>query len=156
MLCCGLFKSAANAALEIAIETIRLITSIQDKEAASAFALIDGAIRTHPSVAAPGEARLTYNKRFKAKSILNGKERVAERLVYPRCLDTIAADRGTNVVDGLLSAIENKRLEVSVTLVTKAQALAQFKADKPRSDKPDKPNDKPYMTHKNKVLKGVC
>jgi hypothetical protein len=37
--------------------------------------------------------------RFKAKKILTGEERVAERLVYTRCFDTIASDRGGNVVD---------------------------------------------------------
>jgi ribosomal protein S7 len=75
------------------------------------------------------EARLTYITRFKAKKILTGEERVAKRLVYTRCFDTIASDRGGNVVDGLLSALEDKRLEVSITAVAKAQVAAQFKAD---------------------------
>jgi hypothetical protein len=66
-------------------------------------------------VASAGEARLTYIRRLKAKKILNGEERVDERLVYTRSFDTIAADRGGNVLDGLLSALEDKRLEVSIT-----------------------------------------
>jgi hypothetical protein len=72
-----------------------------------------------------------------------GEERVAERLVYTRCFDTIASDRGGNVVDGLMSALEDKRLKVSIITTAKAQAAAQFKADKPRPDRLDKPNDKP-------------
>jgi hypothetical protein len=94
-------------------------------------------------VASAGEARLTYIRRFKAKKILTGEERVAERLVYTRCFDTIASDRRGNVVDGLVSAMEDKRLEVSIIVAAKAQAVAQFKADKPRQDRPDRPNDKP-------------
>jgi hypothetical protein len=81
--------------------------------------------------------------RFNAKKILTGEERVAERLVYTRCFDTIASDRGGNVVDGLSSARKDKRLEVSITAHAKAQAAAQIKADKPRPDRPDKPNDMP-------------
>jgi hypothetical protein len=52
--------------------------------------------------------------RFKAKKLLIGEERVATRLVYARCFDTIAADREGNVVDGLMSAMEGKRLDVSI------------------------------------------
>jgi hypothetical protein len=63
--------------------------------------------------------------------------------VYTRCFDTIVVDRGGNVVDGLLSALEDKRLEVSITAAAKAQACAHFKVDKPRPDGPDKPSDKP-------------
>jgi hypothetical protein len=43
--------------------------------------------------------------------IFSGEERVAERLVYSRCFDTIAVDRGGNVVDGLLSALKTKLLQ---------------------------------------------
>jgi hypothetical protein len=97
------------------------------------------------------ETRLTYIRCFKAKKILTGEERVAERLVYSGCFDTIAVDRGGNVVDGLLSAMEDKRLEFSITSTTKAQTLAHFKADKPRVDIPDKPIDKPDMTDKTQA-----
>jgi ribosomal protein S7 len=75
-------------------------------------------------MASAGEARLTYIMRFKAKKILTGKKRVAERLVYTRCFDTFASDRGGNVVDGLMSALEDKRLEVGITIAAKAQASA--------------------------------
>jgi arginine/ornithine N-succinyltransferase beta subunit len=66
------FTSAANAALEIAIETIRAVTSTPD-EKAYAYSLIYAAIRAHQAVASPGEARLTYIKRFKAKKIPTGE-----------------------------------------------------------------------------------
>jgi hypothetical protein len=52
------------------MQTIRSITSTPD-EKAYAYALIDAPIRTDKAVASPGEARLTYIRRFKAKKILN-------------------------------------------------------------------------------------
>jgi hypothetical protein len=142
LLCYGVFTAAANSALETAMETLRSVTSTPD-ETAYAYSLVDAALRTHQVVASAGEARLTYIGRFKAKKILTGEERVAERLVYTLCFDTVASDRGGNVVDGLLSGPEDKRLEVSITSAAKAQTLAQFKADKPRPERPDKPSDKP-------------
>jgi hypothetical protein len=150
MRCYGVFTSAANAALEIAMETIRSKTSTPD-EKAYAYAPIDAAIRTHQAMASAGEARLTYIKRFNAKKILTGEERVAERLVYSRCFNTIAADRGGNVVNGLLSALGDKRLEVNIASVAKAQDVDQSNADKPRSNRPDKPSDKPDRPDKNKA-----
>jgi hypothetical protein len=105
------------------METIRAVTSTPD-ETTYAYSLVDAALRTHQGVASAGEARLTYIRRFKAKKILTGEEGVAERLVYTRCFDTIAFDRGGSVVDGLLSAPEDKRLEVSITAAAKAQATA--------------------------------
>jgi hypothetical protein len=94
------------------MEAIRAVTSIPD-ETAYAYSLVDAALRTHKAVASEGETRLTYTSRFKAKKILTGEERVAERLVYTRCFDTIASDRGGNVVDGLLSALKDKRHEIT-------------------------------------------
>jgi hypothetical protein len=132
------------------METIRAVTSTPD-EKAYAYSLIDDAVRIHQAVTSAREARLTNIKRFNAKKILTGKERVAERLVYTRCFDTIAADRGGNVVDGLLSALEDKRLEVSITAAAKAQAIAQFKADTPRPYRPDNPSDKPDKPDKHKA-----
>jgi hypothetical protein len=132
------------------METTRAVTSTPD-EAAYAYSLVDAALRTHQAMASAGEARLTYTRRFKAKKILGGEERVAERLVYTRSFDTIASDRGGNVVDGLMSVLEDKRLEVSITAAAKAQAAAQFKAEKPRPGRPDKPNDKPDNPDKHKA-----
>jgi hypothetical protein len=97
MLCYGVFTAAANSALETAMETIRSVTSTPD-ETAYAYSLVNAALRTHQAVASAGEARLSYIMRFKAKKILTGEERVAERLVYTRCVDTVASDRGGNVV----------------------------------------------------------
>jgi hypothetical protein len=132
------------------METIRAVTSTPDKTA-YAYSLVAAALRTHQAVASTGEARLTCIRRLKAKKILTSEERVAERLVYTRCFDTVASDRGGNVVDGLMSAMEDKRLEFSITTVAKAQATAQVKADKPQPDRPDKPNDKPDKPDKNKA-----
>jgi hypothetical protein len=132
------------------METIRTVTSTPD-EKAYAYSLIDAALRTHQAVASTREARLTYIRRFKAKKILNGEERVAERLVYTRCFDTIAADRGGNVVDGLPPALDDQRLEVSITAGAKAQAAAHFKADKSRPDRPDKPSDNADKPDKHKA-----
>jgi deoxyhypusine synthase len=150
MLSYGVFTTAASSALETAMETIRSVTSTPD-ETAYAYSLVDAALRTHQAVASAGEARLTYIMRFKATKILTGKERVAERLVYTRCFDTVASDGGGNVVDGLMSALEDKRLEVSITGAAKTQAATKFKTDKPRPDIPDKPNDKPNKPDKNKA-----
>eukprot|EP00873_Tetraselmis_striata_P017844 jgi/Tetstr1/438108/TSEL_026731.t1 len=73
------------------------------------------------------EDRLTYLQRFKCKQALTGEERLAERLVYSRFFDTTAAERSSNGVDGLFNALDDKRLEVSLHHVAKAQAAAQFK-----------------------------
>jgi hypothetical protein len=45
--------------------------------------------------------------------------------------------------------LEDKRLEVSITACAKAQAIALFKAHKPRPYRPGKPSDKPDI-HKAK------
>jgi hypothetical protein len=80
------------------METVRSVTSTPD-ETAYAYSLVDAALRTHQALASSGEARHTYIRRFKAKKILTGEERVAELLVYTRCFHTVAFDRGGNVVD---------------------------------------------------------
>jgi hypothetical protein len=50
-----------------------------------------------------------------------------------------------------MSALEDKRLEVSVTAASTPQAAAKFNADKPRPDIPNKPNEKPNITDKDKA-----
>jgi hypothetical protein len=77
------------------------------------------------------ESRLTYVRRFKGKTTLTGEERVAERLVNARFFDTQAADRSTNGVDGLLAAVEDKRIEVGLHAAAKAQAAQTFKQQTP-------------------------
>eukprot|EP00873_Tetraselmis_striata_P034706 jgi/Tetstr1/454970/TSEL_041831.t1 len=60
--------------------------------------------------------RLTDLRRFKCKKALTGEERVAERLVFSRFFDTTAAERSSNGVDGLLNALDYKRLEEGVRI----------------------------------------
>jgi hypothetical protein len=124
------------------METIRSATSTPYKHAL-AYAHIDAPNRIHKVVAATWKARLTYIIRFEAKKIFTAKEQVTERLAFSRCFDSISSERGGNDVDGLMPAMKGKRLEVSITAASKAQAAAQFKANKPRTCRPDKPNDKP-------------
>jgi uncharacterized membrane protein len=73
------------------------------------------------------EERLTFLRRFKSKKLLSGEERVAERVVYSRFFDTQIGDRNVNGVDELLVALKDKRLEVSMHPVAKAQASMQLR-----------------------------
>jgi hypothetical protein len=70
-------------------------------------------------VASTGEARSTYYITcFKAsKKILAGEKRVDERVLYNMYFDTVSSERGDNV-EGLLSAMEGKRLKVYITSAT--------------------------------------
>jgi hypothetical protein len=70
---------------------------------------------------------LTYLCRFKCKKLLSGEEHVAERLVYSRFFDNQIGERSANGVDGLLAALEDKCIEVSMHAVAKAQASVQFR-----------------------------
>jgi hypothetical protein len=47
--------------------------------------------------------------------------------------------------------MEDKRLEVCITTTSKAQAIALFRADKLRQNRPDKPSDKPDKPDKIKA-----
>eukprot|EP00873_Tetraselmis_striata_P036044 jgi/Tetstr1/456308/TSEL_043064.t1 len=126
LLCYGVFTAAAHAALTDAVETLR-VKNATARDTADANDLLDSAIRTIATCGQAVEDRLTYLRRFKCKKALTGEERVAERLVYSRCFDTTAAERTINGVDGLLNALDDKRLEVSLHQAAKAQAAAQFK-----------------------------
>eukprot|EP00873_Tetraselmis_striata_P017505 jgi/Tetstr1/437769/TSEL_026423.t1 len=55
------------------------------------------------------------------------KEQLPERLIYSRVFDTAEHERSANVVDGLLAALEDKRLEVGLAAAAKAHASATFK-----------------------------
>ena len=126
LLCYGVFGAAAHAALETAMATLHGgNASAADTE--DAWGLLASATRTLKAIQGASEDRLTYLRRFKCKKALTGDERVAERLVYSRFLDTAAAERSANGVDGLLSALEDKKLEVSLLQAAKAQAAQQFK-----------------------------
>jgi hypothetical protein len=59
--------------------------------------------------------------------LLSDEERVAERLVYSRFFGTQIGERSANGVDGLLAALEDKRIEVDMHVAVKAQASIQFK-----------------------------
>jgi hypothetical protein len=58
---------------------------------------------------------------FKCKTLLTGDERVAKRLVYSKFFYSKAGDRSANGVDGLLAALNDKRLEVSLHAAAMAQ-----------------------------------
>jgi hypothetical protein len=82
----------------------------------------DPAVRTHKAITQAIESRLSYVRRFKGKNTLIREERVAERFVYSRFFDTQVADRSINGVDGILAAVEGKRIEVSLHSAAEAQA----------------------------------
>jgi hypothetical protein len=54
-----------------------------------------------------GEVGLAYIKRLKARKVLTGDERVAERVVCSIFVDTIASEPGSNIVHGLLTVPED-------------------------------------------------
>eukprot|EP00873_Tetraselmis_striata_P022459 jgi/Tetstr1/442723/TSEL_030813.t1 len=117
------FTAAAHAALTATLRA----NNATARDTADANDLLDSAIRTIATCGQAAEDRLTYLRRFKCKKALTGEERVAERLVYSRFFDTTAAERSGNGVDGLLNALDDKRLEVSLHQAAAAQAAAQFK-----------------------------
>eukprot|EP00873_Tetraselmis_striata_P042437 jgi/Tetstr1/462701/TSEL_007667.t1 len=126
LLCYGVYRAAANAAAKTALATLRAPdTPTQDR--VDALDLLDAAHRTLEAVGDADEARLTHLRRFKAKKALTPEEQVAERLIYSRVFDTAEHERSDNVVDGLLAALEDKRLEVGLAAAAKAQASATFK-----------------------------
>jgi hypothetical protein len=74
------------------------------------------------------ESRLIYIRR---KNALTREERVVERLVYSRFFDTRAVNRSPNGVDGLLPAMKDKRIEVSLHAAARAQDARTFKQPTP-------------------------
>eukprot|EP00873_Tetraselmis_striata_P035598 jgi/Tetstr1/455862/TSEL_042651.t1 len=126
LVCYGVFTAATHAALTDTVATLRAKNATA-RDTADANDLLDSAIRTIATCGHAAEDRLTYLRRFKCKKALTGEERVAERLVYSRFFDITAAERSSNGVDGLLNAMDDKRLEVILHQAAKAQAAAQFK-----------------------------
>eukprot|EP00873_Tetraselmis_striata_P034789 jgi/Tetstr1/455053/TSEL_041909.t1 len=124
MLCYGVYRAAANAAAKTPMATLPA-TPTQDR--VDALDLLDAAHCTLEVVGDADEVRLTYLRRFKAKKVLTPEEQIAERLIYSRIFDTGEHERSANVVDGLLVALEDKRLEVGLAAAAKAQASAAFK-----------------------------
>eukprot|EP00873_Tetraselmis_striata_P010133 jgi/Tetstr1/430397/TSEL_020207.t1 len=95
MLCYGVFTASAHAALTDAVASLRAENATA-RDTADANDLLDSAIRTIATCGQGAEDRLAYLRRFKCKTALTGKERVAERLVYSRFFDTTAAERSNN------------------------------------------------------------
>eukprot|EP00873_Tetraselmis_striata_P034898 jgi/Tetstr1/455162/TSEL_042012.t1 len=119
LLCYGVYRAAANAAAKTALATLRAPdTPTQDR--VDALDLLDATHRTLEAVGDADGARLTYIRRFKAKKALTSEEQVAERLIYSRVFDSAEHERSANVVDGLLAALEDKRLEVGLAVAAKA------------------------------------
>jgi hypothetical protein len=114
-----------HATLNTTLETI-LVAHCPKTYAAEAEAdtwgLFDATTRTHRACNNAHKERLTYLIRFKCKKLMSGEKRVAERLVYSRFFDTHIGERSANGVDGLLTALEDKRLEVSLHAAAKTQA----------------------------------
>eukprot|EP00873_Tetraselmis_striata_P040043 jgi/Tetstr1/460307/TSEL_005607.t1 len=153
LMCYGVYRAAANAAAKTALATLRAPdTPTQDR--VDALDLLDAAHRTLEAVGDADEARLTYLRRFKAKKALTPEEQVAERLIYSRVFDTAEHERSANVVDGLLAALEDKRLKVGLAAATKAQASATFKRQAAERDtdsnKARKKNDKAAREQKRR------
>eukprot|EP00873_Tetraselmis_striata_P020834 jgi/Tetstr1/441098/TSEL_029366.t1 len=77
-----------------------------------ALDLLYTALRTFAAAGDAHEARVTYLRRFKARQTLTGEEQVAKRLIYSaRVFDPAEHERSANVVDGLLAALEDKRVK---------------------------------------------
>eukprot|EP00873_Tetraselmis_striata_P009404 jgi/Tetstr1/429668/TSEL_019565.t1 len=110
----GVFAAAAHAALTDAMATL-CAKNATARDTADANDLLDSAIRAIATCGQAAEDRLTYLRRFKCKKALTGEERVAERLVYSRFFDTTAAQRSNNGVDGLLNALDDKKIRDRAT-----------------------------------------
>jgi hypothetical protein len=131
-------------------------TTATAAERAHAWDIHDAAVRTHKAVTQAVESRLTYIFRLKGKKALTGEERVVERLVYSRFIDTHDADRTTNGVDGLLAALEDKRIKLSLHAAAKAQAVQTLKQLTPSmgdGGNPDRPTARPDKNMKDKDRK---
>eukprot|EP00873_Tetraselmis_striata_P023764 jgi/Tetstr1/444028/TSEL_031967.t2 len=87
--------------------------NVAARDTADADDRLDSAVCTIATCGHAAEDKLTYLRRFKCKKALTGEERVAERLVYFRFLDTTAAERSSNGVDALLNALDDKQLELT-------------------------------------------
>jgi hypothetical protein len=151
----GVYYAATDVALESAMTTIRSTTATA-AERAHARDVHDAAVWTHKVARQAVESRHTYVRCFKGNKALAREERVAERLMYSRFFDNQAADRSTTSVDGLLTTLEDKRIEVSPHAAAKAEAAQTFKQPTPgRGDggNADKLTPRPDKTLKDKNLK---
>jgi hypothetical protein len=62
-----------------------------------------------------------------------GHTRLSQSLIFSRFFDTHTTDRSTNGVGGFLAALEDERIEVSLHVGAKAQAVQTFKQQTPAS-----------------------
>eukprot|EP00873_Tetraselmis_striata_P002495 jgi/Tetstr1/422759/TSEL_013556.t1 len=93
--------------------------------------LHDSALRTLKTVAAAGEDRLTYIRRFKGKQTHTRDEKTqswSASSSNTNFFDTAVAERGPNSVDDLLAAPDDKRFEVNILQAANAHASHAFKA----------------------------
>eukprot|EP00873_Tetraselmis_striata_P019704 jgi/Tetstr1/439968/TSEL_003034.t1 len=130
VLCYRVFTASAHAALTDVVATL-CAQNPTARDTAAANDLLDSVIRTIATCGQAAEDRLTYlSPAFQVQEDTYRREwkRVAERLVYSRFFETTAAERSSNGVDGLLNAMNDKRLEVSRHHAAKAHAAAQFKS----------------------------
>eukprot|EP00873_Tetraselmis_striata_P028342 jgi/Tetstr1/448606/TSEL_035855.t1 len=119
-----------------------------------ALDVLDTALQMFAAVGDAHEAQVGYLRRFKAKKSLTGDEhRVAERLIYYfRVFDPAEHECSANVVDGLLAALEDKRLEVCLAAATNAQAAAQFK----KKERAEDPGTAASRKSKDKTAREKC
>jgi hypothetical protein len=115
-----------NTALETILDAIHTKPYSSQAEA-DIWGLFDATARTQKACNNGHEERLTHLYRFKYKKLLSGEERVAENFVYSRFFDTQIGERNAHGVDGLLAAIEDKRIEVSMHAAANAQASLYFR-----------------------------
>eukprot|EP00873_Tetraselmis_striata_P012004 jgi/Tetstr1/432268/TSEL_002302.t1 len=113
MLCYGVLTAAAHAALTTLWQRFARQTPPLATPRTPTTYSTPRLARSRRAGRLAAEDRLPYLRRFKCKKALTGEERVAERLVYSRFFDTTAAERSSNGVDGLLNALDDKRLELT-------------------------------------------
>eukprot|EP00873_Tetraselmis_striata_P027301 jgi/Tetstr1/447565/TSEL_034944.t1 len=104
-----------------------------------ALDLFDTALRMFAAVGDAHEPPVGYLRCFKAKKLLTG-DQVAERLIYYfRVFDPAEHECSANVVDGLLAALEDKRLESKDKTAREKPERERLGAEaKNKNDKGDK------------------
>jgi hypothetical protein len=117
--------TTTHTTLETITDALRPKSYTSQAEA-DTWGLFDATARTHRARSNAHEERLTYLKRFKGKKHIFGEEHIAERLVYSRFFDTQIGERTANGIDGIIAALEDKRIEVKLHMATKAHDKHQY------------------------------
>eukprot|EP00873_Tetraselmis_striata_P036653 jgi/Tetstr1/456917/TSEL_043587.t1 len=82
---------------------------------------------------------MSYGLFREAKKALTGEEQVAERLIYSHVFDPAEHERCANVIGGLLSALEDKRLEIKDNTAREKRERERREAEaNNKNDKGDK------------------